>query len=350
VLISDYRNLPGKHCGSTAMRNLLYHYCGLELIEEVVFGLGAGVDFLYFTGEAYRPSTLVFGRSVALEQDLAAALGVDYREQVEPDDDEAWRRVRAEVDAGRPTMLSGDALYLDYRDFKVHFPAHRYVLLGYEDDVEVAYIADRLDPEPQRCSYRALRLSRNPPEFISTYNLWGRFFGTEVSRSMEEAYGHALKTNARRMLAEDEAAVAALRAASGDPTVGVAMGLAGMARFAEDLATWHRRDDCGLVARYAADCIEKYGTGGGGVVRPVPRRGSSGPGRARLPDQDPHGLPRQDRRRHGAQAAHPLASRRGGAVRARPAPVRCGPPAETVLRGPWGRPQRDLAGRRAGIL
>jgi hypothetical protein len=263
MLITDYRNLPGEHCGSTAMRNLLYHYCGLELSEEAVFGLGAGLDFLYLASERYRPSSLIFGRSVSLEQDLATSLGVDYREQIELDNDAAWHAVRAEVDAGRPTMLSGDALYLDYRDFKVHFPAHRYVLLGYDDAEEVAFVADRLDPEPQRCSYDALRLSRNPPEFISTYNLWGKFFGTRVSRSIEDAYRHALATNARRMLTEDPAAVETLRATSDDPTVKIAMGLPGMAGFLDDLPAWRESEDRRFLAKYAADCIEKFGTGGG---------------------------------------------------------------------------------------
>jgi hypothetical protein len=263
MLIDGYRNLPGEHCGSTAMRNLLFHYCGLELSEEVVFGLGAGIDFLFFKTEQIQPSTLTFGRSVGMEQDLAAALGVDYREQVELDDDRAWQQVRAEVDAGRPTMLSGDALYLDYRDFKVHFPSHRYVLLGYDDDDGVAFVADRLDPEPQRCSYEALRLSRNPPEFISTYNLWGKFFGTAVSHTLEEAFAHALAANARRMIGEDTAALELLRATSEDPSAEISMGLPGMAAFLADLPEWQTRDDRRFLAKYASDCIEKFGTGGG---------------------------------------------------------------------------------------
>ena len=263
MLIENYRNLPGKHCGSTAMRNLLHHYCSLDLSEDTVFGLGGGVDFLYFISERYRPSSLIFGRSVTLEQDLATALQVDYREQIEPDDDAAWRRVRAEVDAGRPTMLSGDAFYLDYANFNVHFPAHRFVLLGYDDEEEAAYIADRRDPEPKRCSYQALRLSRNPPDFISTYNLWGRFFASDVAASMEQAYAHALAANARRMLDEDPVTIEALRAASPDPSVRIATGLHGMNVFLDDLPRWRDRDDRSTVAGYAAACIEKYGTGGG---------------------------------------------------------------------------------------
>ena len=37
VLIENYRNKTAGHCGSGAMRNLLYHYCGLETKKEIEF-------------------------------------------------------------------------------------------------------------------------------------------------------------------------------------------------------------------------------------------------------------------------------------------------------------------------
>jgi hypothetical protein len=135
--------------------------------------------------------------------------------------------------------------------------------LGYDDEDEVAFVADRLDPEPQRCSYEALRLSRNPPEFISTYNLWGKFFGNEVSHTLEEAFAHALAANARRMLGEDTAALEVLRATSEDPSAEISMGLPGVAAFLDDLPDWQTRDDRRFLTKYASDCIEKFGTGGG---------------------------------------------------------------------------------------
>ena len=163
TLIEDYRIDPGEHCGSTAMRGLLRHYCGLELPEPAVFGLGSGVDCLYLDHPGMDPPVAVFGRTGSMEIDAAAALGIDYRERPEPDDDDAWEIARGEVLAGLPTMLSGDILYLDYREYKVHFPSHRFVLLGFDDAIGKAFIADRIRPVPEACSYGALRTSRNPP-------------------------------------------------------------------------------------------------------------------------------------------------------------------------------------------
>jgi hypothetical protein len=262
-LIRDYENRPGEHCGSTAMRNLLRHYCGLRLSEAETFGVGSGLDFLLIEDESYQPAVLSFGRSLTLETDVAAAFGIDYREQIELDDDRAWEVVREEVRQGRPTMLSGDALYLNYRDFRVHFPSHRFVLLGFDDDEGTAWVADRIDAAPQLCSCDALRKSRNPPDFLSTHNLWGKFHGREVGRAPEEAYRAALELNAQRMLGHDGAQEAILTAqASGRPTE-VATGLRGLREYRDRLTKWRHRDDSRQLAEYASQCIEKFGTGGG---------------------------------------------------------------------------------------
>ena len=94
VLIEDYRNLTAGHCGSGSMRNLLYHYCGLDLPEGVVFGLGAGLDCVFFTIDAVNPPFMLFGRGATMEVDLAESLGLDYREKIQLDDDVAWQEVR----------------------------------------------------------------------------------------------------------------------------------------------------------------------------------------------------------------------------------------------------------------
>jgi hypothetical protein len=259
VMIEGYENRTGEHCGSIAMRNLLQHYCGLDLSEPMIFGVGAGVDLLLIEGHDFDPTVLLFGRSTSMEADVADALGVDYVERVELDDDRAWETARREVGEGRPTMLSGDIFYLDYREYKVHFPAHRFVLLGFDDDEQVVYVADRIDPEPQACSYGALRKSRNPRGFFSTYNLWGKFENTAVGRSLEEACARAIDRAARRMLGRADAE----RPALPDPAMRVSQGLAGLEAFAKQLEDWPDRDDCEGLASYTSQCLEKWGNGGG---------------------------------------------------------------------------------------
>lgn len=264
ALIEGYRNHPGEHCGSVAMRSLLQHYCGLELREDVVFGLGAGLETGYLPMPGMEPSAMVFGRTLSMEADLAACLGVDYSERAEPDDERAWQDVRDEVLAGRPTMLSGDIFYLDYRDYKVHFPGHRFVLLGFDDERQVVQIADRINVEPEVCSYGALFRSRNPPEGLSTRNLWGRFGGSGVKHDLPTASRKALALCSRRMLGQDSHFA---DAEEGAAFSGAALGLAGARRFAEELPRWPERDGAAVFASYNGSVIEKFGNGGGNFRR-----------------------------------------------------------------------------------
>lgn len=262
TIIENYRNITGQHCGSTAMRNLLYHYCDLELSEEVTFGLGSGVESMFIKSDKLDPAASIFGRSITMEADAAQSLGIDYREVPEMDNQKAWMDVRNEIQNGFPTMLTGDIFFLDYRDYKVRFPAHRFVLLGFDDQSESAYVADRIDPEPQRCSYKALVRSRNPETGITTFNLWGKFFDTKVGNSLEEAAILALKRNVDRMIGKDTTQMELISSAVDKNTV-VETGIAGTKKFSEDIKSWHERKDGGRLAKYNAQCIEKFGTGGG---------------------------------------------------------------------------------------
>jgi hypothetical protein len=269
TLIEGFRIFPGDHCGSVAMRGLLHHYCGLDLPEPAVFGLGAGAASIYMSGPGLDPPAVLFGRTLSMEQDLAENLEIDYREQPELDDDEAWRIVREEVRAGRPTMLSGDIFYLDYRDFKVHFPAHRFILLGFDDEAERAFIGDRIRPEPEVCSLGAVRLSRNPPEGLSTQNLWGRFQDTAIGRPLRDAAERAIARCARSMLGRPEPAGGSAEATAGLRTsqARVVEGVEGIRAFATDLPGLRERDDARWIASFNASCIEKFGNGGGNFRR-----------------------------------------------------------------------------------
>ncbi len=243
------------------MRGLLNHYCGLQLPEAAVFGLGSGLACVYLSGENIDPARMLFGRTIHLEVDLADNLQADYREQTEEDDDLAWEHVREEVMAGRPTMLSGDIFYLDYREYKVHFPGHRFVLLGFDDDRQKIWIADRINVEPELCSYEALRKSRNPPEGMSTHNLWGRFHGSEVGRPLVDAARVAIERCVQGMLTGVAPDV------SGVDTAAVATGIPAIRRLARDIPGWAERDDATWIASYNARCIEKFGNGGGNFRR-----------------------------------------------------------------------------------
>mgnify|MGYP000053005846 CR=1 FL=1 len=263
VMLDDYQNATSEHCGSGSMRDLLQHYCQLSLPESVVFGLGAGLDTLYFDEPNQRPAIMLLGRGVTMEQDLATTLGIDYREQVELSDELAWQQVRQEIIEGRPTMLAGDIYYLDYRKFKVHFPGHRFVLVGFDDEKQCVYIGDRTDVEAQACSLAAVKLSRNSPVGMSSHNLWGKFNSGAVSNSLEEACERSLRITAQRMVGDDRSQLDLLGGMRGSGGGFLASGLAGLTLFQQHIAGWDDRDNDASLAAYLVNTIVNFGTGGG---------------------------------------------------------------------------------------
>ena len=100
--VPGYTHTPGHHCGSTALRNLLGFH-GVEISEEMAFGLGAGACFYYVTLEDASPTRWFNGRTARLEENFDELTGAALELRTfEEGDGGAWEAARAEVDAGRP--------------------------------------------------------------------------------------------------------------------------------------------------------------------------------------------------------------------------------------------------------
>lgn len=263
----DYPTRPGAHCGSTAMRSLLAFHCGLDLSEAMVAGLGAVADCLVIEQPLGGLPFSCFGRGLTMEMDAGRALGVGYVETPDFDDARAWEAVRQEIIEGRPTMLSGDTYYLGYHPSTSHFPSHRFVLVGFDDEARVAWIVDRPWVEPQACPYDELSASRNPPDWpVSTYNLWGRFRDTTPRWGLGEACRRAIKKAADRFLGRDRSQQTLVRAVMrGDATV--TSGLEGVSRLRELLGETLETPVGPSLAKALADTFELRGTGGGNFRR-----------------------------------------------------------------------------------
>ena len=138
--VPGYTHTPGHHCGSTALRNLLAFH-GVEISEEMAFGLGAGACFYYVTLEDASPSRWFNGRTARLEENFDELTGAALELRTfEEGDGDAWEAARAEVDAGNPVLLLTDLYYLDHYGNSAHFPGHAVVLAGYDE--EVAHLSD----------------------------------------------------------------------------------------------------------------------------------------------------------------------------------------------------------------
>ena len=246
--VPGYVHTPGNHCGSTALRNLLAFH-GIELSEEMAFGLGAGASFYYLTLEDTSPSRWFNGRTARLEESFRDLTGAALEMRTfAPGDDEAWAAARAEVDGGNPALLLTDIYYLDHYGDSAHFPGHAVVLAGYDE--EVAQLSDTGFAELQTTRLENLDKARHSGH--PAYPLEGHMFtvGATVDRArLEAAIPRAIAQAAKEMV---------------EPTWGEFAGLPAVERLAAEAGAWpETAPDWQWCARFAYQVIERRGTGGG---------------------------------------------------------------------------------------
>jgi hypothetical protein len=246
--VPGYVHTPGHHCGSTALRNLLAFH-GVEISEEMAFGLGAGACFYYVTIEEASPTRWFNGRTARLEESFDALTGEALELRTfEREDDGAWDAARTEVDAARPVLLLTDLYYLDHYGNSAHFPGHAVVLAGYDD--EVAHLSDTGFEELQTTRLENLERARHSQH--PAYPLAGHMFTVAGELSPErirEAIPAAIERAARAMV---------------EPEFRDFSGLDAVRRLAEEAGSWpEAAEDWQWCARFGYQVIERRGTGGG---------------------------------------------------------------------------------------
>jgi hypothetical protein len=246
-MVPGYRHVPGNHCGSTALRNLLAFH-GLELTEEMAFGLGAGACFYYIKLDGQSPSRFTNGRTSRLEEQFVELTGAPLALVTDEDPDASWELARAIVDSGRPAILLSDIYDLDHYGKSAHFPGHAVVLAGYDD--EVAYLSDTGFDELQTTRLENLREARHAQ--LPVFPLAGHMFhvpaGDEPG-NLRAAIPAAVERNSARMI---------------DPPLGEYEGLPALRLFAAEVGGWGAElEDWRWCARFNYQVIERRGTGGG---------------------------------------------------------------------------------------
>jgi hypothetical protein len=250
--VPDYVHTPGHHCGSTALRNLLAFH-GIEVSEEMAFGLGAGACFYYVTIDGTSPSRWFNGRTARLEESFRELTDAALEMQTfEAADGDAWGAARAQVDAGRPVLLLTDLYYLDHYGSSAHFPGHAVVLVGYDD--QVAHLSDTAFEELQTTRLDNLDKARHSGH--PAYPLAGHMFtvaGEISAEQLRAAIPAAIERASRAML---------------EPEYGGFSGLDAVRRFAAEAGSWPEvAEDWQWCARFGYQVIERRGTGGGAFRR-----------------------------------------------------------------------------------
>jgi hypothetical protein len=247
--VQGFRHTPGNHCGSTALRNLLAFH-GVEISEEMAFGLGAGAGFYYLALDDSSPSRWFNGRTARLEESFRELTGaaLEMRTFAEAEGEAAWAAARAQVDAGKPALLLTDIYYLDHYGNSAHFPGHAVVLAGYDSDV--ARLSDTAFEELQTTRLENLARARHSGH--PAYPLEGHMFtvGEAIDREqLEAAAPRAIERAVSEML---------------EPPFGEFAGVPALERLAAEAGSWPEAvEDWRWCARFAYQVIERRGTGGG---------------------------------------------------------------------------------------
>jgi Butirosin biosynthesis protein H, N-terminal/Domain of unknown function (DUF4872) len=247
--VPGFVHTPGNHCGSTALRNLLAFH-GVEVSEEMAFGLGAGAGFYYLALDDASPSRWFNGRTARLEESFRELTGaaLEMRTFAEEEGAAAWDAARMEVDAGNPALLLTDIYYLDHYGDSAHFPGHAVVLAGYDE--QDAHLSDTGFEELQ--ATRLENLARARQSGHPAYPLEGHMFtiAESIDRGqLEAAVPRAIERAASEML---------------EPPFGEFGGVPALERLAAEAGSWPETvEDWQWCARFAYQVIERRGTGGG---------------------------------------------------------------------------------------
>jgi hypothetical protein len=248
-MVPGYRHVPGNHCGSTALRNLLAFH-GTEISEEMAFGLGAGACFFYIVVDGTSPSRFTNGRAARLEENFLELTGTPLRLRTDDDPEASWAMAKADVDEGHPALLLTDLYYLEHYGKSAHFPGHAVVLAGYDE--ELAWLSDTSFEDLQTTSLESLAEARHSKQPI--FELEGHVIdlpeGSALSR--DDLIAHvpqAVERAARQMI---------------EPDMGDFQGIPALDRLADEVGSWpEAAEDWQWCARFLYQVIERRGTGGG---------------------------------------------------------------------------------------
>lgn len=258
-IIEKFKPYLGSHCSSSQMSNLLRYY-GLEISEELCFGIGAGLGFIY--RKAFNPPLyFLLGRSDDLEEKIAYHLGGMAIPYTTDDNRRAWEEVKKLIDCGQPVIINVDASYIGYLRERfnlfrnVRYGGHRVTIVGYDDQEEIAYVADYLWDRLQKVPYSELELARSSPAGQTPpRNLFYTFFFPNVFISLEQAIINGIRLNVHSML---------------NPWFEI-LGLDGVKKFCERVTSWPRfmKPEMAMENAYMTYMMfEVVGTGGGNFRR-----------------------------------------------------------------------------------
>jgi hypothetical protein len=164
ITVPGFEPYIGQHCETVATGSLL-RAAGVHLSEPMLFGLGAGLGFIYINLSSL-PLPFVGGRvkPFALTSALCANLGVSCVAFETSSKAKAWTTLERSLREGQPVGLQLDCFHLGYFSNAVHFAGHFVAAYGFDaSDVWLVDTAQQGSTQrAARQSVEAARFERGP--------------------------------------------------------------------------------------------------------------------------------------------------------------------------------------------
>lgn len=142
-IINDFKTSGGKHCITTALKQV-FEYYNCPLTEEMIFGIGSGLSFVYIN---LTKSPMVSGRikPFEFEKRLAERLNIEIKCKSSSKYKTVFDKTLKLLDNNKPVLVYVDMPYLDYLNLgeDSHFGGHAVVIFGYDNEIQKFYISDR---------------------------------------------------------------------------------------------------------------------------------------------------------------------------------------------------------------
>ena len=144
-MIDDFQLFGGLHCETSAVQKV-FSYQQLPISEEMLFGLGGGIGFIYWYMKQ-MPAPMVGGRGGGryFIETASRRIGVPLTVQRTTSTKKGHKHLLEKLANQEPAIIYADMAYLPYMGVPedAHFGQHVFVVYGIDEPADIVYISDR---------------------------------------------------------------------------------------------------------------------------------------------------------------------------------------------------------------